>query len=64
MINIKKVSMKISGVSSCNFCSRGALIKRGLGLKYPYRTVYEIRGNYLLVTLCPECFNTIKNFTR
>lgn len=59
MITIEKKKLEYG---SCNFCSRGVLRKDGIGLKYPYKIIYELRGNQLLVTICSECLKIIKAY--
>lgn len=37
-------------LGSCNFCSG----------EREYKTVYELRGNYLLVRICLQCIKIVK----
>ena len=60
MITIEK--KKLKDATSCTFCSRGLLKIRGIGLNYPYKIVYEISGNSLVITMCSECLKIIKQF--
>jgi hypothetical protein len=62
MITVEKKDLK--DASSCNFCSRGVLNKDGSNLVFPYTKVIEIRGNSLLVTMCFDCFKTLKEFLK
>jgi len=47
---------------SCCFCCRGKLLKSRIGLKFPYRLIYVLRGNSIAITICEECIKIIKQF--
>lgn len=60
MITITKENVK--EVGSCNFCTRGMLEKIKFGVIYPYKKVFVLRGNSLVVTICEECLKILKKF--
>jgi len=52
----------IKDAGACNFCQRAELTKKKIGLKYPYKKVYCIMGNSILICICQNCMNEIKGF--
>jgi hypothetical protein len=57
--------MKVSKVSEgehCNFCNRGELNDKLLGLSYPYNYVYQFAkssGGGLLANICEDCLKEL-----
>jgi hypothetical protein len=47
--------------TSCNFCNKGELSRRGIQLLYPYEFVYTFQreGNGLKATICEECLKEL-----
>lgn len=60
MDNLRITKESIREAGTCVFCQRGELQKSKVGLKYPYRTVYVLRGNTLVVAICEECIKIIQ----
>ena len=47
---------------SCNFCDRGRINLEGMGLVYPYDTVYSFKreGSGLLAFICNDCLSELR----
>lgn len=58
MININIGTVNRDG--ACNYCNRGELCKTMTGLKYPYKKVYILSGNYISTVICEECLKKLK----
>jgi len=59
-VNIHSV---INDNCSCNFCDRGEINLEGMGLIYPYDAVcsFKREGSGLLVFICPDCLEELRN---
>ena len=59
-MDVRKQDLKKSS-ASCNFCKKGELTKNGMGIVYPYETVYTFRGETsgLVASICEECLEEL-----
>ena len=54
-LNVRKDS------TCCSFCDKGELSSSGMGLSFPYETVYRIErnGNGIQAQICEECLKEL-----
>ena len=57
---IRKVEVEHYG--ACNFCNRGSLNQSKTGIDYPYKLVAQLLATGLIVNICEECLNILKQF--
>lgn len=62
---IRKAKVKDAG--ACNFCNRGCLNPKGVGLIYPYNEIYTLKGvgnKTIMVNVCEDCLSELKRQTK
>jgi hypothetical protein len=57
---VEKENVIRDGVN-CNFCDKGKLKESGIGLLYPYKTVFTLKreGSGLKASICKDCMDEL-----